>query len=380
MEEGRITEEALDVFRSRIGTILRIENIFNELACKDSIRKFADGIGDSNPLWTDESYASNTRYGSIVAPPSWLYSVFPSWVLQGLPGVHSLHLRNDWEFYKPVLLGDRITPECIFTGFDVKLSKFAGKMVIEDQEARYHNQRGELVARAKSRGIRTERLAARQIGLYHDIRLPHPWTEEELKKIEDAPLEEQIRGSDVRYWEDVKVEEQLPSLVKGPLGLTDQIAFYIGASPVRMKAHALALRQYQAHPAWAFRDSQTSALEPAFSVHYNREAANAAGLPYPYDVGTQRQSWLIQLLTDWMGDEGWLKRNYAKYRRFVFLSDAVWLTGKVTRKYIDEDGEYCVDIRTSAINQREEETMPGRSTIILPSRQTESRPLERRLP
>jgi acyl dehydratase len=90
MQQGAITPEALEKWKERIGSKMRIRNQFNELASKDAIRHFCDGIGDPNPLFRDEEYAKKTRYGSIVAPPSWLYSVFPTWVLQGLPGVHAL--------------------------------------------------------------------------------------------------------------------------------------------------------------------------------------------------------------------------------------------------------------------------------------------------
>lgn len=120
-------------------------------------------------------------------------------------------------------------------------------------------------------------------------------------------------------------------------------------------------------------------MEPVYSVHYNQAAANAVGLPYPYDVGAQRQCWLIHLLTNWMGDEGWLKKNYAEYRKFVYLSDVVWFKGMVTRKYVDEDGEYAADIETHGINQRGEDTIPGRSTVILPSRNAGTSPVKRRL-
>ena len=109
-------------------------------------------------------------------------------------------------------------------------------------------------------------------------------------------------------------------------------------------------------------------------------AANAAGLPYPYDAGIQRQSWLLQLFTDWMGDEGWLKTNYAEYRKFVYWSDVVWIRGKVTKQYVDDNGEYCVDIETSGMNQRGENTMPGRGTVILPSREAGTWPVAKRLP
>ena len=76
-----------------------------------------------------------------------------------------------------------------------------------------------------------------------------------------------------------------------------------------------------------------------------------------------------------MGDEGWLKRSYAKFNGVVYLSDAVWVQGTVTKKYVDENEECCVDIKTTATNQRGEEVMPGRSTVILPSRESEVGPV-----
>ncbi|MHB1044188.1 MAG: FAS1-like dehydratase domain-containing protein [Eubacteriales bacterium] len=377
--EGFINEESLSKFRERIGMKLRMSNIFNRYVNPDTIRHFADGIGDFNPLYHDEEYARSTRYKNMAAPPSWLYSVYPTWVLQGLPGVHAFHSGNSWEFYRPIYNGDVITPEATFTGFDEKSSKFAGKMVMEYQEAKFFNQRGELLAKAKTWLVRTERKAARNTGKYFDIQLPHPWTEEELRRVDRDVLSEEVRGKDVRYWEDVHPGEELQPVVKGPLGLTDMIAFCVGAAPVQIQAHGVALRNYQKHPAWAVRDRELHSWEPVYSVHYNNSVARAVGLPYAYDVGAQRQCWLINLLTNWIGDEGWIKKNHAEYRKFVYLSDIVKFGGKVTNKYIDEEGECCVDIDTHGINQRGEDTIPGHSTVILPSREAGTWPLDKRI-
>lgn len=379
LPEGLITDEALEKWKERVGLKLRIGTIFNQLASKDAIRHFTDSIGDLNPLWSDGEYAKNTRYGRIVAPPAWLHSVFVSWVLQGLPGIQAFHSGGDWEFYKPVLEGDYITPECIFTGFDVKRSRFAGKMVLEYQQANYYNQRNELVASDNLWLVRTERESARDKGKYSKIELPHPWTEDELKKIEEEVLAEQVRGAKTRYWEDVEVGEELSPLVKGPLTLTDMVCMMIGSNPVNLRGFGAALRQYRQHPAWAFRDPASKGLEPILSVHFNIEAARAVGAPYPYDGGFYRHSLLMQFLTDWMGDEGWLKRNYAVYSRFFYLSDVIWIKGTVVKKYVDENGEHCVDIKSSAINQRGEDTMPGESTVILPSREKGTWPVSQRL-
>ncbi len=378
LSEGRITEEGLEELRSRIGKKFKVEP-FHTLVCKDSIRHFVDGIGDVNPLYRDEEYAANTHYGKLIAPPSWLYSVFPTWIPQGLKGVHAFHSGNDWTFFKPLFEGTIITPECTFTHFEDKESRFAGRIIIVHYDNNFYNQFGERVANAKSWSVRAERKAAQEKGKYSDIQVPHPWTEDELKMIEKQVLEEQIRGSEARYWEDVQEGETLPALVKGPLGITDIIAWCIGCAPVKLKALGAALRDYKRHPAWAFRDPQTGALEPTFAVHYNIEAARGAGVPYPYDVGVQRQQWLIQHLTGWIGDEGWLKTCYAEYRKFVYLSDVIWFHGKVSKKYTDEEGECCADIETWAENQRGENIMPGHSTVVLPSRDKGTWPLDKRL-
>jgi len=378
LPEGLIDQESLENFRRRIGKKLRISWQFNELASTEAIRNWAYGIGDSNPVWLDQEYAAQTRYGTIIAPPSWLYSVFPTYVQQGLPGVHAFHSGNDWTFYKPVLSGDKIRPEAIFTGFKEKPSSFAGKLVMEYQEARYYNQHDELVAKAVTWLVRTERKSARTHGKYAKLELPHPWGEDELREVENEVRAEHRTGADVRYWEDVTVGEELPALVKGPIGLTDMIAFFGASGVIKLVAHGMARRLYDEHPSWGFRDPNTYGMEPIAGVHWNLEAANSAGLPYPYDAGIQRNSWLIHLLTNWIGDEGWVKRCYAEYRRFVYLSDVVWFRGKVVEKQIDENGEHCVELELHGFNQRGEDTIPGKATVILPSRKSKEWPIEKR--
>ena len=384
MTEGVFTDELIAQMRAKTGIILRIDQgINNEEATRMAILKFADGIGDPNPLWRDEEYAKKTRWGSIIAPPSWVFSVFAG-INFGWAGLGGFHSSTDAEFYKPIYKNDKIKPQCQFNGFDgPKPSSFAEKVIVNKKENTYRNQNNELVAKVNWFVTRMERLKARQKGKYSSMQLPHQWTEQELKHIEDEVLSEEPRGSNIRYWEDVEVGEKLKPILKGPLGMTDEIAYLIGGgAPIaRLAAHAVQLRQYKTHPAWAYRDPDTGALEPIFSVHYNRAAAFAqGGLPLQYDIGFQRHTWQMHLLTNWMGDDGWLKRSHVEFRKFVYFSDVVRLEGTVIKKYLDDNGEYCIDIETSAINQREEIVMPGNGTVILPSRDNKTFPLDKRLP
>ena len=92
------------------------------------------------------------------------------------------------------------------------------------------------------------------------------------------------------------------------------------------------------------------------------------GLAGATDCGAQRISWMGHLLTNWMGDDGLLKKLYVELRLPNFYGDTTWVKGRVTRKYV-EGGEHLVDIECWGENQRGEITMPGHATIILPSKQ-----------
>ena len=70
------------------------------------------------------------------------------------------------------------------------------------------------------------------------IELPHPWTEEQLDAIEEDILAESPRGATPRFWDDVQVGDELDVITKGPLGLTDFIAFIA----VRRRADPAAVR------------------------------------------------------------------------------------------------------------------------------------------
>jgi len=382
MAEARITQEMIDGMRARLGTKLRIEDsTHNEYATRMAILKFAHGIGDANRLWSDEAYARKSPYGGIVAPPSFIWACFAQ-VQFGWRGLGGFHAGCDVEFIKPIYLGDKVTAECVFTSFEgPKQSRFAEETIIDHFHNQYWNQRGDLISRYHWWVIHYARAKAQRKVSRNNIELPHPWTDEQLAKIEKEVLSEEIRGRVMRYWEDVNIGEELQPVVKGPLGTTDEVAYIIGGGvPIpRMAAHGIALASYHKHPAWAFRDPNTYALEPIFAVHYNKQAANAMGLPQAYDVGLQRHCWGIHIVTNWMGDDAWLKRSYAEYRKFVFLSDVVWLKGRVTKKYVDSEGDYCVEIERHAVNQRGEDVMPGYAIVALPSKNNRISPLNRRL-
>jgi len=77
VSQADLTNASLTDWEDRIGKEMRISNLFNQLASYEAIRNYANGIGDINPLYRDEEYASKSPYGALIAHPAWFVSVFP---------------------------------------------------------------------------------------------------------------------------------------------------------------------------------------------------------------------------------------------------------------------------------------------------------------
>jgi hypothetical protein len=101
--------------------------------------------------------------------------------------------------------------------------------------------------------------------------------------------------------------------------------------------------------------------------HWEADFARKIGVPGAYDIAVQRTAWLASLVTNWAGDDGWLKNIWDEFRFFNVEGDTSWLTGEVTRKWIERN-EYLVAIDVTCTNQRGEVSAPGGATVVLPSR------------
>ncbi|HVJ60887.1 MAG TPA: MaoC family dehydratase N-terminal domain-containing protein, partial [Burkholderiaceae bacterium] len=110
----KITDEGLDDLRRRIGVkITETAEPWCHEATRDNIRHYAHGIGDDNPLWCDPAYAKKTRYGDVIALPSFLFATnrIVSGYVGGLPGVHAMWSGADWTWHKIVNRNDEIRTE-----------------------------------------------------------------------------------------------------------------------------------------------------------------------------------------------------------------------------------------------------------------------------
>lgn len=364
------SEEALAELRSRIGVRLPRQQAWNEVATKDAIRHFAHGYGDTNPLWCSEEYAQRTRYGGIIAPPTFLYSCLSSGSSRagamGLPGAHGLWAGEEWEWFRPARVGDRITDETKLVDLRPVHGQFADPMYEQIGETTFRNQRDELLAIERQIVWRFERLADEKRDRYAGI-TKHRYTPEEIAAIQADCDKEQIRGANPRYWEEVQVGEEIPHVVKGPLTVTDIMAFKMGmgASPF-VRAHGIRMAYERRHPTTAVLNSYGIPDVPE-RVHWEDELAQTVGIPAAYDYGYQRVTWMAQVITNWMGDDGFLRKLAVQIRRPNLVNDTLWCRGRVVNKQI-KDGEHQVECELWGDNQRREISTTGHATVALPAK------------
>ena len=368
----KITEEGLDALRARIGIKIGVtaEPWCHE-ATRDNIRHYAHGIGDDNPLWCMPEYAQKTKFGDVIALPSFLFATsrIISGYVGGLPGIHAMWSGSDWNWHKTVHRNDTISTEAWLKDLIVHDTKFAGRAVQQIYHVDFFNQKGELVADADSWCFRTERDQAREQGTKYkelNTRPPRRYTDQELADAYKLYAEEKIRGAETRYWQDVAEGEALPTMLKGPMTVTGFIAYAQGWGGLYIRANKLAWKLSDAHPGLGIKN-RFGIPDCPERVHWEEEFAREVGAPGAYDYGPERASWLTHHLTNWMGDVGILRNAACKIRRHNPAGDILFIKGKVKRKYV-EGGCHLVEIEQEARNQDNELSILGTGIVELLSR------------
>ena len=138
------------------------------------------------------------------------------------------------------------------------------------------------------------------------------------------------------YADDVKVGDELPALVKGPIQQI-QLTRYAGAS---------------------------GDFNP---IHQDHEFAKAAGMGDVFAHGMLSMGFVGQCVTDWAG-AGAARKLGVRFAAIVRLKDVITCRGRVLSKS-SKDDSHLVELEIWAENQRGEKVVTGKATVALPSRE-----------
>ena len=294
---------------------------FNYEATRDAIRHFAYCIPDPNGLYLDEDYARTTRWGTIIAPPGYLYSHGYSTWLRTFPGLRGLDGRelstNDnaeeaWEFFRPVRLGDTVHSYGKVVSVDAKRGRRIGDFALVQSEMRFTNQRAEVVARVRATSFRFNAPEVAASGGMARIYPPMPPGQTTRSKSGYPELPGMFPTPVRRYdsdlsFKDVEVGTEITRWEIGPLS-TNHLAKFNAA---------------------------------IMGIGWDQfEAVQAGTIPDAFAPGPIRIPWFGTMLSRWAGPNAWITKLSQQNREWLLVGFKAICGGSVTRKFIENGHQY----------------------------------------
>lgn len=140
--------------------LIGVEKRREYVVTKKDIRRFAQAIGDADPLYYDEAYAKTTRYKTIVAPPlfcqAFSFEDVPPEQLRPdgspveadlpTPAKRLVGGGSVFENYIRIKPGDRIVVKATVKDIYTKQGR-SGRLYFIVHETSFYNQDHELAAR-----------------------------------------------------------------------------------------------------------------------------------------------------------------------------------------------------------------------------------------
>lgn len=388
---GRISDGDVDMMRRRIGypnpTLRKgvITSPWNTVANADAIRRWAECIGDSNPLYCDAGYAAKTRWNGPLAPPGFEWSMgidrapivpeaLNTETHRALRGVQLFHSGAEYRYYQPITEGVRLYKSETVADVQTKESKFANKSVIVDNATCWWDDQERVAVTSSRWFVHVERRSVSDTASVGDRpkrpeEPPPYYSDEDLAAIELAYESEFVRGANTLYLEDVTVGQPLPRMVKGPLTITDMINLHMGAGwltygnpPYRLAyENRKRLRGF-------YSRNEFNAWDTVQRVHWDAGLAHSVGVKHTYDIGPMRFVMACHYLTNFAGDDAWVHRIRYELRNFNYVGDTTWINGVVTDARVDPVLGPLLELEFKGINQRGQENMTVQATLLVASK------------
>jgi acyl dehydratase len=353
----------------------------------NDIRRWAQGMQNPNPLYYDDRFAAEGRFGRIVAPQSFAvatdvgHGATPA--IQGtIPGSHMIFGGDEWWFFGPrIEPGDRLRGERMLFDYRVTETRFAGPTMFSRGDTTYINQRGELVAKQRSTSIRYLAEEARKRAQFNEKDDPE-WSDDALADIEEQKFAyyATFRGHDKVLWKDVNEGDRLPTRPVGPHTImsftTEWRAFNMNIWGAADYGGVSTTDAAGWLPEMS-RDPRQAAIDPTKADglyqgpsrgHVQPRYARLIGMPRGYGYGATMGAWILDYLTNWSGEWGEVVHSNAQYRNPAFTGDATFLNGTVNGKDIDPStGQHLALVEYTMTNQNDAIMAKGTAEISLPN-------------
>jgi hypothetical protein len=374
-----INEETLELVRRRIGVPIRSrQQSHNEECTSDSFRHFAQGYGDDNPLYCDPKYGPSTNWGSVIAPP--LYPISAgvhgdsNWTavqkatMSGgdpLAGINQYMCGERWLFLAPIHPNSYLVRNQSLHSATLKTSgSNSSAGILASHEISWRDEKESTVAlryidywhSSRTKVSRSESRSEFERTVYSDA---------ELDEIDSCYENEFVLGHKRRLISGVTLGESLGPIVKGPLCVADIISYHtaIGWSGFGGGTSKIAYKTRRRIPKF-YNRNEFGFWDTSQRCHWEDDYAQQLGKPTAYDYGAMRTNWMVNLITNWMGDDAWLWKLSAYVHKFNYMGDVHFISGEVTS--IDFANS-TVDIEIAGTNQRGEITCVGSACVVLPS-------------
>jgi acyl dehydratase len=338
-----------------LGQPLPMHQLREPVAIND-IRRWVQGMHYPNPLHFDPDYAAESRWGTIVAPQSFVatteiaHGVWPANIGR-IENSALLFGGDEWWFFGPQILpGEHI--KCYPMPFDYKVTNtaFAGPTCFQRGDTTYINTKGERVAIQRSTTIRYNVAnAAKKKAM---VATDDPdWTDAELADLDAKKVIfiESIRalGHAKRLFSSVNEGDKLVTSVLGPHSLpsfaTEWRAFpfttWYGARRDFWSADQFAEAGYaddfQGHEGDPIMERFNPELTDGAYYgpsrgHLQPVWARKIGMPRGYGYGASMGAWMIDYIAAWAGEWGFVQHIKAQYRNPAFTGDATVLDAVVS--------------------------------------------------
>lgn len=226
---------------------------------------------------------------------------------------------------------------------------------------------GEAVGRANGTLIRlaadeSRPLTNRKIARY---------TNQQLEEIGAAQLAEKRTGENLIRPVAADVDTQVPALVRGPLTVGDMICWQAGSGP-SYRPGSLGYRDALNAPHSSVFNPATGWPVKNSQQHEDFLPAAQRGMPAPFDNGVMRFAWITPLFTNWMGDNGELRKMSVQITAPNLYGDTTWYRGRIQKIVEEADGSLAM-IQLTGKNQLGDVTTTGRAEVWLPREKREKR-------